>query len=159
MEEELASELVERAERDQAARRSLPPGQAMADWEAIVAPVDRDNEAGAHAAWLLAQHAPAKLQERWLPLLQDAVARDDASPTDLAYLMLMDRGEPQVYGTQYLVTSGLTSAGPRLACRRRPRTGPACWPPSGRRARARMTSHSRERRTPSSTIPSSCCGW
>jgi uncharacterized protein DUF6624 len=32
------------------------------------------------------------------------VARDDASPADLAYLMdrvLMRRGEPQIYGTQY----------------------------------------------------------
>jgi hypothetical protein len=89
-----------------------------------VAPVDRDNttrlrevigrhgwpgcelvgEAGALAAFLLAQHAPPELQEKCLPLLQEAVARGDASPVHLAYLLdrvLMHRGEPQVYGTQY----------------------------------------------------------
>jgi hypothetical protein len=124
VDEELRAELLDRAGRDQAARMSLRPGHAMADWEAVVAPVDRDNtarlreivgrhgwpghrlvgEAGAHAAWLLAQHAPPDLQEEWLPLLQDAVARGEASPADLAYLMdrvLMHRGEPQLYGTQY----------------------------------------------------------
>jgi len=44
------------------------------------------------------------LQEECLPLLQDAVAREDASPADLAYLtdrVLMNRGEPQLHGTQY----------------------------------------------------------
>jgi hypothetical protein len=38
------------------------------------------------------------------------VARGDASPVDLAYLMdrvLMHRGEPQVYGTQYRVRDGV----------------------------------------------------
>jgi hypothetical protein len=60
--------------------------------------------AGAHAAWLLTQHAPQDVQEECLPRLQDAVARGDASPADLAYLtdrVLMHRGEPQIYGTQY----------------------------------------------------------
>ena len=40
----------------------------------------------------------------------DAVARGDASPADLAYLtdrVLMHRGEPQVYGTQYQVKDGV----------------------------------------------------
>ena len=124
MDEELNAELRERADRDQAARMGLRPGYGMAEWEAVVAPVDRDNttrlreviarhgwpghelvgEAGAHAAWLLVQHAPPDLQEECLPLLQEAVAREDASPVDLAYLLdrvLMHRGEPQVYGTQY----------------------------------------------------------
>ncbi|MGH3149726.1 MAG: DUF6624 domain-containing protein, partial [Streptosporangiaceae bacterium] len=121
---ELRAELLERAGRDQAARTSLPSGRLMAEWETAVAPVDRDNTArlreiigqhgwpgdrlvgadGAHAAWLLAQHAPEDLQEECLPLLEDAVARGDASPADLAYLtdrVLMNRGEPQLHGTQY----------------------------------------------------------
>jgi len=130
VDEELAAELVERADRDQAARISLRPGPGVAEWEAVVAPVDRDNaarlreiigqhgwpgyrlagHAGAHAAWLLAQHAPPDLQEQCLPLLQDAVRHGDASPADLAYLMdrvLMHRGEPQIYGTQYQVRDGV----------------------------------------------------
>jgi hypothetical protein len=65
--------------------------------------------AAAHAVWLLVQHAPHDFQEECLPLLEDAVARGDASPRDLAYLtdrVLMFRGEPQVYGTQYQVRDG-----------------------------------------------------
>ena len=130
MDEDLAAELLERADRDQAARMSLTPGHEMAEWTAVVAQVDRDNTArlreiigrhgwpgrqlagddGAHAAWLLAQHAPAELQEEWLPLLEDAVTRGDASPADLAYLrdrVLVHRGEPQLYGTQYLERDGV----------------------------------------------------
>jgi hypothetical protein len=135
MEEELHAELMERAGRDQAARMSLRPGHGMTEWETVVAPVDRHNtarlreivsrygwpghrlvgEAGAHAAWLLAQHAPPELQEEWLPLLQDAVARGDASAADLAYLtdrVLMHRGEPQIHGTQYQVRDGVLELWP-----------------------------------------------
>ena len=134
VDEDLRAELLERARRDQAARMSLRSGLAAAEWaaeyESVVAPVDRDNaarlreiiardgwpgqepagEAGAHAAWVLAQHAPPDLQEECLPLLQDAVARGDASPVDLAYLtdrVLMNRGEAQVYGTQYVERDGV----------------------------------------------------
>jgi len=119
----LRKELLERAGRDQAARQSLPPGHDVEQWRKIVEPVDRANtarlkeivaehgwpghrlvgEAAAHAAWLLAQHAPADFQEQCLPTLEDAVGRADASRRDLAYLMdrvLMHRGQPQIYGTQ-----------------------------------------------------------
>ena len=176
MDEGLRAELVERAGRDQAARLSQGPGHGMAEWEAVVAPVDRDNTArlreiigrhgwpgrrlagddGAHAAWLLAQHAPPELQEECLPLLEDAVTREDASPVDLAYLrdrVLTHRGEPQLYGTQYLIRNGVmelcarsaippgwTSGGPRSAWRRRPRTGRACWQPRDCPAGAQTTS-------------------
>jgi hypothetical protein len=130
VDEELRAELVERADRDQAARMSLRTDFAMTEWEAVAAPVDQDNaerlreiidrhgwpgrqlagDDGAHAAWLLAQHAPPQLQEECLPLLEDAVTRDDASPADLAYLrdrVLTHRGEPQLYGTQYLERDGV----------------------------------------------------
>lgn len=130
MNEELRTELLERAERDQTARKSLPPAQRDQQWEQVIAPLDRANTArmrqivaeygwpgyalagtdGAHAAWLLVQHAPAQFQEECLPLLEDAVCRGDAAPRDLAYLtdrVLMHRGEPQVYGTQYRVMEGM----------------------------------------------------
>lgn len=45
-----------------------------------------------------------------MPLLEDGVARGDASPRDLAYIMdrvLMHPGQPQIYGTQYLVRDGV----------------------------------------------------
>jgi hypothetical protein len=132
MNEQLRTELLARADRDQTARKSLPPAQRDQQWEQVIAPVDRDNTArmrqivaeygwpgyalagvdGAHAAWLLVQHAPAEFQEECLPLLEDAVAHGDAAPRDLAYLtdrVLMHRGEPQIYGTQYLVVDGRLS--------------------------------------------------
>jgi hypothetical protein len=132
MNEQLRTELLARADRDQTARKSLPPAQRDQQWEQVIAPVDRDNTArmrqivadygwpgyalagvdGAHAAWLLVQHAPAEFQEECLPLLEDAVAHGDAAPRDLAYLtdrVLMHRGEPQIYGTQYLVVDGQLS--------------------------------------------------
>ena len=132
MNEQLRTELLARADRDQTARKSLPPAQRDRQWEQVIAPVDRDNTArmrqivaeygwpgyalagvdGAHAAWLLVQHAPAGFQEECLPLLEDAVGHGDAAPRDLAYLtdrVLMHRGEPQIYGTQYQVVGGQLS--------------------------------------------------
>jgi hypothetical protein len=88
-------------------------------------------EAGAHAAWLLVQDAPPELQEECLPLLQDAVARGDASPADLTYLMdrvLMYRGEPQIYGTQYQVRDGVLELWPvRDPLRSGPVAGATAW--------------------------------
>jgi len=132
MNEELRAELLERAGRDQAARTSLPPEPTWQQWQELVLPLDQANTArlreivaelgwpghelagvdGAHAAWLLVQHAPAEFQEECLPLLENAVARGDASQRDLAYLLdrvLMYRGEPQIYGTQYRTRSGVTT--------------------------------------------------
>jgi hypothetical protein len=47
MDEELSGELLERADRDQAARISMRPGHGLPEWEAVVEPVDRDNTARA----------------------------------------------------------------------------------------------------------------
>ncbi|MFL6209813.1 MAG: DUF6624 domain-containing protein [Pyrinomonadaceae bacterium] len=60
---------------------------------------------GAHAAWLVLQHAignPA-LQRGCLPLLQEAVTRGEMEPAHAAYLEDRIRsfeGRPQRYGTQ-----------------------------------------------------------
>lgn len=59
---------------------------------------------GAHAAWLLVQHADAAFMARSLPLMEQAVAAGEASPKDYAYLLdrvRMQQGQPQVYGTQF----------------------------------------------------------
>ncbi len=58
---------------------------------------------GAHAAWLLVQHAPFADQRQVLPLLLAAVRRDDARAGDGALLedrVLVGEGRPQLYGTQ-----------------------------------------------------------
>lgn len=117
MRPELRAELLRRAERDQAARRSgnwqaaeqadarnLPwlrqvvaengwPGRSLA------------GEDGAHAAWLLAQHAdrdPA-FQRECLDLLAAAAGEGEATPVQVAYLtdrVLLAEGMPQEFGTQ-----------------------------------------------------------
>jgi hypothetical protein len=61
---------------------------------------------GAQAAWLLIQHADhdVELQERCLRLLADAVEAGEAEPRQLAYLtdrVRVNRGRPQLYGTQF----------------------------------------------------------
>jgi hypothetical protein len=64
-------------------------------------------EDGCRAAGFIVQHAilDHDLQRRCVGLLQEAVARGEAAPFMLAMLtdrVLMDEGEPQVYGTQYV---------------------------------------------------------
>jgi hypothetical protein len=66
---------------------------------------DLVGEEGSTAAWVIAQHSDLDLafQERALELITEAVAQDDASPGDLAYLtdrVAVAKGEPQPYGTQ-----------------------------------------------------------
>jgi hypothetical protein len=119
-----ADQVARRAYLDRVAGRVLPFDEMPALWAPVHA-IDRWNTArmrqvltehgwpghaaagedGSNAAWLIVQHAPLDLQEQALALLSDAVARGDASPLNLAYLtdrVRMHRGEPQVYGTQYL---------------------------------------------------------
>jgi hypothetical protein len=125
MRPDLRAVLLHRAERDQAAR-----GMPEPEWE-TVASVDADNlawltktvaevgwpgrsmvgEDGAHAAWLLAQHAdrdPA-FQRRCLDLVTRAAACGEASPAELAYLtdrVLLAEGQAQEYGTQFTGREG-----------------------------------------------------
>ncbi|MEZ6139481.1 MAG: DUF6624 domain-containing protein [Zavarzinella sp.] len=59
---------------------------------------------GAHAAWLLVQHADSdsKFQEQCLKLMQKA-PKGEVDPKDIAYLtdrVLVAAGKPQRYGTQ-----------------------------------------------------------
>lgn len=126
MDSELRAELLRRAKQDQAARLGVigQRDDREMDWEPVFS-VDADNlawlkavvaevgwpgrsmvgEDGAHAAWLLAQHAdrdPA-FQRRCLDLITDAVERGEASLVELAYLtdrVLLAEGQPQEYGTQ-----------------------------------------------------------
>ncbi|SDL21215.1 DUF6624 domain-containing protein [Nonomuraea jiangxiensis] len=63
-------------------------------------------EDGAHAAWVMVQHADLdpEFQRRGLALMRQAVAKDDADPGDLAYLtdrVRVAEKKPQVYGTQW----------------------------------------------------------
>ena len=68
-------------------------------------------EDGCEAAWLIVQHAVLEpdLQRRCLPLLEQAVAADEAPGWQLAYLtdrVLMYEGKQQIYGTQYVPVEG-----------------------------------------------------
>lgn len=56
-------------------------------------------------AWLIVQHCSPSFQQECLPLLERAVAVGEASPKNYAYLLdrvRMGRGQPQIYGTQFL---------------------------------------------------------
>lgn len=58
---------------------------------------------GSRAIWLVIQHADLSVQEKYLPMMRQAVAENKASSTDLAYLedrVLMREGKPQIYGSQ-----------------------------------------------------------
>jgi hypothetical protein len=123
MNEELRAELLRRAAADQEARRALDlQAMAAADGENLpwLRKVITDagwpgtslvGEDGAHAAWLLAQHAdrdPA-FQRRCLDLLTAAAERGEATIVQQAYLtdrVLLHEGKPQEYGTQAIARDG-----------------------------------------------------
>jgi hypothetical protein len=105
IDEVLRAALLARMAADQDVRNAHAAGaeRGEAGWAGVAA-VDADNlafleplinakgwlgsdlvgEDGAHACWLLVQHAPDHLQERWLPLLRAAVAAGSTSARDLA---------------------------------------------------------------------------
>lgn len=71
---------------------------------------DGVGEDGAHAAWLLVQHADAdpKFQSRCLALMKECPV-DQVAQVDIAYLedrTRVARGEPQLYGTQVEFSDG-----------------------------------------------------
>ncbi|MCI0689743.1 MAG: hypothetical protein L0Y54_21275 [Sporichthyaceae bacterium] len=122
---QLREELLRRAETDQHVRqtpdgtfRPLPEmGQVDADNSARIREIIDTHgwpghslvgADGTDAAWLLVQHAPHDLQQTCLPLLDAAVDAGEATPAQLAYLtdrILVRRGLPQRYGTQYRSTA------------------------------------------------------
>lgn len=130
--EALRKELLQMVEEDQAARKSMlktPAPDAAARRK--LADIDRKNTArmkeivdkhgwpgksvvdddGAHAAWLLVQHADRdhEFQKRCLKLLERAVKAREATAADLAYLtdrVLVAEKKKQVYGTQFRTVDG-----------------------------------------------------
>jgi hypothetical protein len=127
----LAKELLARVRADQDARAAMsrasgPDGVCRdLDINQRIAAIDRSNtewmrpvlasgwpgrsrvgEAGAHAAWLLCQHADQDpdLQRSALALLEEAFARGDAPGRHVAYLtdrVFVAEDRPQRYGTQF----------------------------------------------------------
>lgn len=129
----LREELLRRRDADLAARSAVARGEADALRRTMR--IDDENSAwlrellahsgwpgrsavgdeGAHAAWLLAQHADRdpSLQKRCLAMLEQAVAAGEASPRDLAFLtdrVLLASGETQIYGTQMTARDGRLTA-------------------------------------------------
>ncbi len=131
MDEELRAELLARRDEDQRIRARVPPGPSapdpdlLAEWRRI----DESNtrwlteltervgwptrslvgDDGAHAAWLLAQHADPEHQPAFLALLRAAVQAGEASVSDLAYLedrVRVRSGHLQLYGTQFTYDQG-----------------------------------------------------
>jgi len=123
MNEELRAELLRRVAADQEARHAVDAeairaadGQNLLWLREVITGVGWPGkslvgEDGAHAAWLLAQHADSDpaFQRRCLDLLTAAVERGEATIVQQAYLtdrVLLHEGEPQEYGTQAIARDG-----------------------------------------------------
>ncbi|MGQ0805337.1 MAG: DUF6624 domain-containing protein [Actinomycetota bacterium] len=130
LDDSLRQELVGMAREDQHARETLAASGGLSDpgqWQALRAVnephaarlweilddyerwpgISLVGEDGAHAAWLLAQHAMADpgLQRRCLELLEVAVEVHDAPAAHYAYLLdrvRMADGRDQRFGTQFV---------------------------------------------------------
>jgi hypothetical protein len=108
----LRQELIRRAAQPAA------PGNADRLWDVLdeyeawpgFRLVDVDGE---HAAWLIAQLGDTELQRRCLEHLEAAVDWGDAPPGHFACLddrVRMADGQPQLYGSQWVVAAGGTLA-------------------------------------------------
>jgi hypothetical protein len=123
MDEALRAELLRRVGRDQDARqapdfdRMREVDAANLPWlKAVVAERGWPGSSlvgvdGAHAMWLMVQHATEDLafMRQCLDLLTAAVAAGEASVTDQAFLtdrVLLHEGGQQVYGTQMTRRAG-----------------------------------------------------
>ncbi len=130
MKEELRAELLRMAEEDRKTREELLySGQLPKNnYSPVMKRIHEKNNArikeiieqfgwtgknlvgedGGEAAWIIVQHAVLEpdFQRRCVPLLESAVAAGEAPLWQLAYLkdrVLKMNGEPQLYGTQYVV--------------------------------------------------------
>ena len=57
------------------------------------------------ALWIVIQHAPLEIQEKYLPLLEESVKKGESKGEHLALLkdrILMRNGKPQIYGSQII---------------------------------------------------------
>jgi len=135
---DIRSELLERVEKDQAARRAVqaPDNSDRQRVIEAVGEIDECNTSwmksvvertgwptrsavgadGAHAAWLLVQHADRDPAFQSLCLdLMEGFGEDEVSPIDVAYLtdrVRVNHGELQVYGTQFHEVDGLLQPRP-----------------------------------------------
>jgi len=125
----LRTELLAMAEADQALREDLSP-ERMQDTTFLIEMLtsqerntsrlreilrehdwpgsDLVGSDGANAAWLLVQHSDADLQERALRLMRQS-PNSGVSATDIAMMtdrILVERGRPQLYGTQFQFIDG-----------------------------------------------------
>jgi hypothetical protein len=60
---------------------------------------------GSSTLFLVIQHSDLKTQEKYLPLMKEAVKKGDAVPAELALLIdrvEMRNGRPQIYGSQLI---------------------------------------------------------
>ncbi len=71
--------------------------------------IDEIGEKANLAIFLVIQHANSKIQEKYLPLMREAVKQGKAKPDQLALLedrVLTNQGKPQLYGSQVQAIKG-----------------------------------------------------
>jgi hypothetical protein len=124
MDEELRAELLARCEEDQRVRHRFLADRSR-ELAGDMHRIDEANtrwlselvaergwpgktlvgEDGAHAAYLLAQHADPEPQRVFFPLMRSAAEAGEASRKDLAYMedrVRIRNGQAQLYGTQFI---------------------------------------------------------